>query len=123
MSTESTARTTASPAAATARNGEAPPTSEAAAVREAESVRRIWAELLQIDAETIDVRRSDFFELGGYSLLALQAIGRLLEERGLDEFEAAELEGALLNRLFEDPTALAQAECLLSASADGPAHT
>ncbi|MFK8912466.1 phosphopantetheine-binding protein [Streptomyces sp. YS-3] len=118
MSTESTARTAESPAAATP-NADAPPTTETASVRVADSVRRIWAELLQIDAETIDIRRSDFFELGGYSLLALQAIGRLLEERGLDEFEAAELEGALLNRLFEDPTALAQAECLLSASAEG----
>ncbi|OAR25715.1 hypothetical protein A8W25_09170 [Streptomyces sp. ERV7] len=121
MSTESTARTTESPAAAAPTNADAPPTPEAASVRVAESVRRIWAELLQIDVEAIDVRHSDFFELGGYSLLALQAIGRLLEERGFDEFEAAELEGALLNRLFEEPTPLAQAECLQSALAAGGA--
>lgn len=123
MSTESTARTTESPAATTTPYGDTPPTPEAASARVAESVRRIWAELLQIAPETIDVRRSDFFELGGYSLLALQAIGRLLEERGLGEVEAAELEGALLNRLFEDPTALAQAECLVSAAADGSPRT
>ncbi|GAA0587258.1 acyl carrier protein [Streptomyces crystallinus] len=119
MSTESTARITATPDDATAPNTAAARTPEAAPARVAESVRRIWAELLQIDPEAIDVRHSDFFELGGYSLLALQAIGRLLEERGYDEVEAAELEGALLNRLFEDPTALAQAECLLSAQTDG----
>ncbi|MER5930866.1 phosphopantetheine-binding protein [Streptomyces sp. NPDC002054] len=80
----------------------------------AETVRRIWAELLEVDAESIDIHQSDFFELGGYSLLALQAIGRLLAEQGVDEVEAVELEGALLNRLFEDATPLAQAECLLT---------
>ncbi|QES46706.1 hypothetical protein DEJ50_01390 [Streptomyces venezuelae] len=94
----------------------APATTAASVPATAETVRRIWAELLEVDPESIDVHHSDFFELGGYSLLALQAIGRLLAEQGVDEVEAVELEGALLNRLFEDATPLAQAECLLTAT-------
>lgn len=78
----------------------------------AEVVRRIWAEVLEADAESIDVRRSDFFELGGYSLLALQAIGRILTEYGIGEVESVEWEGELLNRLFDNATPMAQADFL-----------
>ncbi|MEU6994153.1 acyl carrier protein [Streptomyces sp. NPDC046465] len=82
------------------------------AVDAAEVVRRIWAEVLEVDAESVDVHHSDFFELGGYSLLALQAIGRILTEYGVDEVEAVEWEGELLNRLFDNATPMAQAEFL-----------
>ncbi|MFD6909049.1 phosphopantetheine-binding protein [Streptomyces sp. NPDC060077] len=73
----------------------------------------IWADVLEIDRSAIDPRESDFFEMGGYSLLVLQSISRLLVERGISEEEGQELEGLLLNELFEKPTAAAQAECLL----------
>lgn len=78
----------------------------------AEVVRGIWAQVLEVDAESIDVQRSDFFELGGYSLLALQAIGRILAEYGVDEVEAVEWEGELLNLLFDNATPMTQAEFL-----------
>ncbi|MBU3865110.1 acyl carrier protein [Streptomyces sp. 4503] len=78
----------------------------------AEVVRSIWAEVLEVDVESIDVHRGDFFELGGYSLLALQAIGRILAQYGVGEVESVEWEGELLNRLFENATPLAQAEFL-----------
>ncbi|MFI1104413.1 acyl carrier protein [Streptomyces melanogenes] len=78
----------------------------------AEVVRRIWAQVLEVEAESIDVHRSDFFELGGYSLLALQAIGRILTEYGVDEVESVEWEGELLNRLFDNATPMVQAEFL-----------
>ncbi|MBP2406571.1 Linear gramicidin synthase subunit D [Streptomyces netropsis] len=83
----------------------------------AEAVRRIWAEVLEVEVESIDIHHSDFFELGGYSLLALQSIGRLLAEYGIDEVASVELEGALLNRLFEDATPMAQAQCLVAGGA------
>ncbi|MEV4918398.1 phosphopantetheine-binding protein [Streptomyces tirandamycinicus] len=73
----------------------------------------IWAEVLEIERSAIDPHESDFFELGGYSLLVLQSISRLLAEQGIGEEEGQELEGLLLNELFEKPTAAAQAECLL----------
>lgn len=73
----------------------------------------IWATVLEVDRTTIDARESDFFELGGYSLLVLQSISLLLAAHGVDEEEGQELEGILLNRFFETPTAVAQAECLL----------
>ncbi|MEU3934994.1 phosphopantetheine-binding protein [Streptomyces sp. NPDC029044] len=73
----------------------------------------IWADVLEIDRSTIDPRESDFFALGGYSLLVLQSISRLLAGQGIGEEEGQELEGLLLNELFERPTAAAQAECLL----------
>lgn len=88
-----------------------PPAAEAVAG----VVRRIWADVLEVEVESIDIHHSDFFELGGYSLLALQSIGRLLAEHGVDEVASVELEGALLNRLFEDATPMAQAECLVAA--------
>ncbi|MFI7321241.1 acyl carrier protein [Streptomyces venezuelae] len=78
----------------------------------AEVVRRIWAEVLEVSADSVDVHHSDFFEMGGYSLLALQAIGRILAEYGVDEVEAVEWEGELLNRLFENATPMTQAEFL-----------
>ncbi|MGZ3119190.1 acyl carrier protein [Streptomyces sp. H62] len=78
----------------------------------AEVVRGIWAEVLEADAESIDVHHGDFFELGGYSLLALQAIGRILAEYGVGEVESVEWEGELLNRLFENATPMGQAEFL-----------
>lgn len=81
----------------------------------AERVRNIWAEVLEVTPESIDIHHGDFFELGGYSLLALQAIGRLLAEYGVDEIKSVELEGALLDRLFDNPTAIGQAECLVAA--------
>lgn len=77
------------------------------------TVVEIWAEVLEVDQSTIDPQESDFFAMGGYSLLVLQAISRLLEKQGVDEEQAQELEGILLNELFENPTAAAQAECLL----------
>ncbi|MEU2510941.1 phosphopantetheine-binding protein [Streptomyces syringium] len=92
-----------------------PPAAEAVAG----AVRRIWAEVLEVEVESIDIHHSDFFELGGYSLLALQSIGRLLAEYGVDEVASVELEGALLNRLFEDATPMAQAECLVTSLVDG----
>ncbi|MER5716473.1 phosphopantetheine-binding protein [Streptomyces sp. NPDC002132] len=73
----------------------------------------IWADVLEIDRSTIDPRESDFFALGGYSLLVLQSISRLLAGQGIGEEDGQELEGLLLNELFENPTAAAQAECLL----------
>ncbi|MFJ8945151.1 phosphopantetheine-binding protein [Streptomyces sp. NPDC102395] len=73
----------------------------------------IWADVLEIDRSTIDPRESDFFALGGYSLLILQSISRLLAGQGIGEEDGQELEGLLLNELFENPTAAAQAECLL----------
>lgn len=78
----------------------------------AEVVRKVWAQVLEVDAESIDVHHSDFFEMGGYSLLALQAIGRILTEYGVDEVEAVEWEGELLNRLFDNATPMVQAEFL-----------
>jgi hypothetical protein len=73
----------------------------------------VWADVLEVEPSTIDAGTSDFFELGGYSLLALQAIGRVLAAHGVDPDEAIELEGVLLNQLFETPTAAAQAACLV----------
>ncbi|MET8684587.1 acyl carrier protein [Streptomyces sp. NPDC004732] len=78
----------------------------------AEVVRRVWAQVLEVSPDSVDVHRSDFFEMGGYSLLALQAIGRILTEYGVDEVEAVEWEGELLNRLFENATPMTQAEFL-----------
>ncbi|MEU6912267.1 acyl carrier protein [Streptomyces olindensis] len=89
----------------------------------AEVVRRIWAEVLEVDAESIDVHRGDFFELGGYSLLALQAIGRILTEYGIGEVESVEWEGELLNRLFESATPWAQAEFLAEKGCGSPTET
>ncbi|MFE5393978.1 acyl carrier protein [Streptomyces sp. NPDC056568] len=103
-----TARTHVS---ATLADGEAPHlTGDAEAA--AEVVRGIWAEVLEADAESIDVHHGDFFELGGYSLLALQAIGRVLAEYGVGEVESVEWEGELLNRLFENATPMGQGEFL-----------
>ncbi|MEU2874992.1 phosphopantetheine-binding protein [Streptomyces sp. NPDC007070] len=81
------------------------------------SVVDIWADVLEVEPSTIDPMNSDFFELGGYSLLALQAIGRILATYGVDPDEALELEGVLLNQLFETPTVAAQAACLVEHSA------
>ncbi|WP_217145834.1 acyl carrier protein [Streptomyces sp. AC627_RSS907] len=89
----------------------------------AEVVRRVWAEVLEVDAESIDVHRSDFFELGGYSLLALQAIGRILTEYGIGEVESVEWEGELLNRLFDDATPMAQAAFLAEKGCGAPTGT
>ncbi|MFE9795689.1 phosphopantetheine-binding protein [Streptomyces goshikiensis] len=88
---------------------DAPELSAAAAV-----VVDIWADVLEIEPGLIDAESSDFFELGGYSLLALQSIGRLLAAHGIDQDSALELEGLLLNQLFEQPTASAQAACLIA---------
>ncbi|MFE9675376.1 phosphopantetheine-binding protein [Streptomyces sp. NPDC006259] len=74
----------------------------------------IWADVLEIEPALIDAETSDFFELGGYSLLALQSIARLLAAHGIDQDSALELEGLLLNQLFEQPTASAQAACLVA---------
>ncbi|SPE62205.1 Linear gramicidin synthase subunit D [Streptomyces netropsis] len=89
--------------------------SETSTLAVAERVRKIWAEVLEVTPESIDIHHGDFFELGGYSLLALQAIGRLLAEYSVGEIESVELEGALLDRLFDNPTATGQAECLVAA--------
>ncbi|MCY0944114.1 MULTISPECIES: phosphopantetheine-binding protein [Streptomyces] len=78
-----------------------------------ETVANIWADVLEIERSAIDPHESDFFALGGYSLLVLQSISRLLTEQGISEEDGQELEGLLLNELFEKPTAAAQAECLL----------
>ncbi|MFE2923585.1 phosphopantetheine-binding protein [Streptomyces goshikiensis] len=88
---------------------DAPELSAAAAV-----VVDIWADVLEVEPGLIDAESSDFFELGGYSLLALQSIGRLLAAHGIDQDSALELEGLLLNQLFEQPTASAQAACLIA---------
>ncbi|MEU2957388.1 MULTISPECIES: phosphopantetheine-binding protein [Streptomyces] len=74
----------------------------------------IWSDVLEVAPDTIDPETSDFFALGGYSLLALQTIGRLLAAHGIDQDTALELEGVLLNELFEKPTAAAQAACLVA---------
>ncbi|MFI8460144.1 phosphopantetheine-binding protein [Kitasatospora sp. NPDC085464] len=74
----------------------------------------IWSDVLEVTPDTIDAETSDFFELGGYSLLALQAIGRLLATHGIEQDAALELEGLLLNELFEQPTAAAQAACFVA---------
>lgn len=74
----------------------------------------IWSDVLEVAPDEIDPETSDFFALGGYSLLALQAIGRLLAAHGIDQDTALELEGLLLNELFEQPTAAAQAACLVA---------
>ncbi|WP_260420608.1 acyl carrier protein [Streptomyces netropsis] len=97
------------------------PSAEPPAAAVARTVRRIWADVLEVDIASIDLHHSDFFELGGYSLLALQSIGRLLAEYGVDEVASVELEGALLNRLFEDATPMAQAECLVAGGHGGAA--
>ncbi|WP_188307583.1 acyl carrier protein [Streptomyces sp. CBMA123] len=74
----------------------------------------IWSDVLEVAPDSIDPESSDFFELGGYSLLALQAIGRLMATHGIDQDAALELEGLLLNELFEQPTAAAQAACFVT---------
>ncbi|WP_031507109.1 phosphopantetheine-binding protein [Streptomyces megasporus] len=79
-----------------------------------ETVLEVWADVLEVERETIDPETSDFFDLGGYSLLALQAIGRVLAAHGVDQDEALEIEGLLLNQLFETPTAAAQVSCLIA---------
>ncbi len=82
-----------------------------------ELVREIWADVLEMDPDGIDPESSDFFELGGYSLLALQAITRVLQVRYGEEADTLELEGTLLSRLFDTPTVSAQVECLLTSGA------
>ncbi|MEU7576110.1 acyl carrier protein [Streptomyces sp. NPDC041068] len=95
----------------------------------ADVVRRVWAQVLEVNPESVDVHRSDFFEMGGYSLLALQAIGRILTEYEVDEVEAVEWEGELLNRLFENATPMTQAEflaekgCGVPSAGNSPAGT
>ncbi|MEU6125233.1 acyl carrier protein [Streptomyces sp. NPDC047123] len=108
------------PAAATdAPLPHAPGDAQAAAL----VVRRVWAEVLDVEAESIDVHQGDFFELGGYSLLALQAIGRILTEYGIDDVESVEWEGELLNRLFDNATPMAQAEFLAEKGCGTPTRT
>ncbi|MDX3382464.1 acyl carrier protein [Streptomyces niveiscabiei] len=86
----------------------------------AEVVRGIWAHVLEVSPDSVDVHHSDFFEMGGYSLLALQAIGRILAAYGVDEVEAVEWEGELLNRLFENATVEGQAEFLAEKGCGSP---
>ncbi|MFE5241290.1 MULTISPECIES: phosphopantetheine-binding protein [unclassified Streptomyces] len=92
-------------------NGGTDYSAEAAPV--AEIVADVWAETLERPRADIDPQKSDFFELGGYSLLALQVIARVLELSEVTEDQSLELEGLLLNRLFEEATPLAQARCLV----------
>ncbi|MBL1099172.1 acyl carrier protein [Streptomyces coffeae] len=106
-----------------AGTGGTPTQRRADAEAAAEVVRRTWAQVLDVDATSIDVHRSDFFELGGYSLLALQAIGRILTEYGVGEVESVEWEGELLNRLFENATPMAQAEFLAEKGHGRPSGT
>ena len=79
------------------------------------SIGDIWVDALGLKPGEVDPEASDFFELGGYSLLAMQVITRIIERfqphLPADTFD---LESALLYTIFDVPTVRALAECLLA---------
>jgi acyl carrier protein len=86
------------------------PTSSPAMV---EAIAVIWSEALGVPLTDLDAETSDFFELGGYSLLAMQVVSHILERFQADLPEDTfELESALLFAVFDTPTIGALAECL-----------
>jgi acyl carrier protein len=81
------------------------------------SIGDIWVDALGLKPGELDPDTSDFFELGGYSLLAMQVITRILERfQAHLPAETFDLESALLYTIFDEPTVRALAECL---QADG----
>ena len=77
------------------------------------AVREAWSRALGIDASSIDPEKSDFFDIGGYSLLALQVIGGLIEHSDAASKERSfEIEGRLVEDLFQQPFCVAQARIL-----------
>jgi hypothetical protein len=70
----------------------------------------LWSEVLHVERVGI---HDNFFELGGHSLLATQVISRVIDLSIAEVGQAAfELEGVLLNKLFEEPTIAALAESI-----------
>lgn len=76
-------------------------------------VRQAWGRALDTDVSSIDPEASDFFAIGGYSLLALQVISDLIEASdGSAQDRSFEIEGRLLGDLFERPFVVNQARIL-----------
>jgi len=70
----------------------------------------IWSEVLQVQQVGI---HDHFFELGGHSLLAVQVVARVVETLSSQlGAGSADLEGILINALFEEPTIAALASHL-----------
>jgi hypothetical protein len=75
-----------------------------------QKIVEVWKEILEV--ETISPQ-DDFFTIGGHSLLAVQIIARIIEvfQDDLPE-DTFEIEGVLLNEIFEKPVITALAERL-----------
>ncbi|TMC10110.1 MAG: hypothetical protein E6J41_09085 [Chloroflexi bacterium] len=79
------------------------------------SITEIWVDALGLKPGEVDPDTTDFFELGGYSLLAMQVITRILERfQAHVPADTFDLESALLYTIFDQPTVTALAECLLA---------
>jgi acyl carrier protein len=78
-----------------------------------EAIVDIWADLLELERSEIDPSQSDFFQLGGHSVLAMQVVSRTLErfKARLPE-DTFDVETALLYNIFDVPTVASMAECL-----------
>jgi hypothetical protein len=78
-----------------------------------EILAQIWADVLGVELGQMGIYHN-FFELGGHSLLVTQVISRVLQVFQLELYQNTfELEGVLLNKLFEEPTIAGLAETLV----------